>query len=63
MMSVRQTAGFPLLLSRELIVCFKVKVRNSATDPPSGVLTVRFALVLQRCGTIVCVVWRGYWLT
>ena len=58
MMSVRHTAGFPLLLSRELIVCFKVKVRKSVSDPPSGVFAGRFALVLQRRGTIVCAVWR-----
>lgn len=48
----------PLLLSRELIVCFKVKVHSGVTDPPSGV-----TLGLHHCGTIVCVVLRSSWLT
>lgn len=37
-MTVHQTAVSLLRLSRELIVCFKVKVCNSVTEPPSGVL-------------------------
>lgn len=36
-MTVRQMAGSLLLLSWELIVCFKVKVRYSVAEPPAGV--------------------------